>query len=46
VPHEAAFTEAGVDLDKQMITTCGSGMTAAVVLVWRAPDRQERRRAL
>jgi thiosulfate/3-mercaptopyruvate sulfurtransferase len=29
---EAAFAEAGVDLDKQMITTCGSGMTAAVVL--------------
>jgi thiosulfate/3-mercaptopyruvate sulfurtransferase len=28
----AAFTAAGVDLDKQMITTCGSGMTAAVVL--------------
>ncbi len=28
----AAFTEVGVDLDKQMITTCGSGMTAAVVL--------------
>ncbi|MBK9004627.1 MAG: 3-mercaptopyruvate sulfurtransferase [Sphingomonadales bacterium] len=29
---EAAFADAGVDLDKQMITTCGSGMTAAVVL--------------
>ena len=28
----AAFTAAGVDLDKQMITTCGSGMTAAAVL--------------
>ena len=28
----AAFAEAGVDLDKPMITTCGSGMTAAVVL--------------
>ena len=28
----AAFTAAGVDLDRQMITTCGSGMTAAVVL--------------
>jgi thiosulfate/3-mercaptopyruvate sulfurtransferase len=26
------FTAAGVDLDKPMITTCGSGMTAAVVL--------------
>lgn len=28
----AAFAEAGVDLDKPMITTCGSGMTAATVL--------------
>lgn len=28
----AAFKEAGVDLDQPMITTCGSGMTAAVVL--------------
>lgn len=28
----AAFTAAGVNLDRQMITTCGSGMTAAVVL--------------
>ncbi|APG61598.1 3-mercaptopyruvate sulfurtransferase [Sphingorhabdus lutea] len=27
----AAFDAAGVDLDKPMITTCGSGMTAAVV---------------
>jgi thiosulfate/3-mercaptopyruvate sulfurtransferase len=27
-----AFTDAGVDLNKPMITTCGSGMTAAVVL--------------
>ena len=27
-----AFTSAGVDLDKPMITTCGSGMTAAAVL--------------
>lgn len=27
-----AFTDAGVDLAKPMITTCGSGMTAAVVL--------------
>ena len=26
-----AFTAAGVDLDKPMITTCGSGVTAAVV---------------
>lgn len=28
----AAFTDAGVNLDKPMITTCGSGVTAAVVL--------------
>lgn len=28
----AAFATAGVDLDKPMITTCGSGMTAAIVL--------------
>lgn len=28
----AAFTDAGVDLDKPMITTCGSGITAAVLL--------------
>jgi thiosulfate/3-mercaptopyruvate sulfurtransferase len=28
----AAFSAAGVDLAKPMITTCGSGMTAAVVL--------------
>jgi thiosulfate/3-mercaptopyruvate sulfurtransferase len=27
-----AFTDAGVDLNKPMITTCGSGMTAATVL--------------
>jgi thiosulfate/3-mercaptopyruvate sulfurtransferase len=27
-----AFAEAGIDLDKPMITTCGSGVTAAVVL--------------
>jgi thiosulfate/3-mercaptopyruvate sulfurtransferase len=27
-----AFTEAGVDLTKPMITTCGSGVTAAVLL--------------
>lgn len=29
---EAAFKDAGVELDRPMITTCGSGMTAAVVL--------------
>lgn len=29
---EAAFAESGADLNKPMITTCGSGMTAAVVL--------------
>ncbi len=28
----AAFEEAGVDLSKPMITTCGSGITAAVLL--------------
>jgi thiosulfate/3-mercaptopyruvate sulfurtransferase len=28
----AAFTEAGIDLDKPVITTCGSGVTAAVLL--------------
>lgn len=27
----AAFTDAGVNLDQPMVTTCGSGMTAAVV---------------
>ena len=27
----AAFTAAGVDVDKPMVTTCGSGITAAVV---------------
>jgi thiosulfate/3-mercaptopyruvate sulfurtransferase len=28
----AAFTEAGIDLDKPVTTTCGSGVTAAVLL--------------
>ena len=28
----AAFAEAGVDLASPMVTTCGSGVTAAVVL--------------
>jgi thiosulfate/3-mercaptopyruvate sulfurtransferase len=28
---EAAFREAGVDLDKPIITSCGSGMTAAIL---------------
>jgi thiosulfate/3-mercaptopyruvate sulfurtransferase len=28
---EAAFKEAGVDLDKPVITSCGSGMTAAIL---------------
>jgi thiosulfate/3-mercaptopyruvate sulfurtransferase len=27
----AAFSDAGVDLDKPIITTCGSGVTAAVL---------------
>lgn len=29
---KAAFEAAGVDLDKPMVTTCGGGMTAAVLL--------------
>jgi thiosulfate/3-mercaptopyruvate sulfurtransferase len=29
---EAAFTDAGVDLDKPIITSCGSGVTAAILL--------------
>jgi len=28
---EAAFTDAGVDLDKPIITSCGSGLTAAIL---------------
>ena len=28
----AAFAEAGVDLDKPMVTSCGSGVTAAAIL--------------
>jgi thiosulfate/3-mercaptopyruvate sulfurtransferase len=28
---QAAFVEAGVDLDKPIITTCGSGLTAAIL---------------
>ena len=28
---EAAFKSAGVDLDKPIITTCGSGVTAAIL---------------
>lgn len=28
---EAAFAEAGVDLEKPIITTCGSGLTAAIL---------------
>jgi thiosulfate/3-mercaptopyruvate sulfurtransferase len=28
---EAAFKDAGVDLDKPIITTCGSGLTAAIL---------------
>ena len=33
-PHElaAAFADAGVDLDRPIITTCGSGVTAAILL--------------
>jgi thiosulfate/3-mercaptopyruvate sulfurtransferase len=29
---EAAFVDAGVDLDKPIITSCGSGVTAAILL--------------
>jgi thiosulfate/3-mercaptopyruvate sulfurtransferase len=29
---KAAFTDAGVDLDKPIITSCGSGLTAAILL--------------
>lgn len=29
---KAAFTAAGVDLDKRIVTTCGSGITAAVLV--------------
>jgi thiosulfate/3-mercaptopyruvate sulfurtransferase len=29
---EAVFTDAGVDLDKPIITSCGSGITAAILL--------------
>ena len=32
----AAFTDAGVDLDKPIITSCGSGVTAAIL--WLALD--------
>jgi thiosulfate/3-mercaptopyruvate sulfurtransferase len=28
---EAAFKEAGVDLDKPIITSCGSGVSAAIL---------------
>ena len=28
---EAAFKDAGVDLDKPIITSCGSGVTAAIL---------------
>jgi thiosulfate/3-mercaptopyruvate sulfurtransferase len=28
---ETAFKDAGVDLDKPIITTCGSGLTAAIL---------------
>ncbi|MFC7379534.1 rhodanese-like domain-containing protein [Brevundimonas sp. GCM10030266] len=28
---EAAFTDAGIDLDRPVITTCGSGVTAAIL---------------
>ena len=28
---EQAFTEAGVDIDRPIVTTCGSGVTAAIL---------------
>ena len=31
VALEAAFLEAGVDLDRPVITSCGSGVTAAIL---------------
>lgn len=41
---EALFTSAGVDLDRPIITSCGSGITAAMLALalarlgrWRAP---------
>jgi len=41
---EAAFAAAGVDLDKPIVTTCGSGVSAAILSLalarlgrWRAP---------
>ena len=37
---EAAFTTAGVDLDKPIITSCGSGVTAAILTFALEFDRQ------
>jgi thiosulfate/3-mercaptopyruvate sulfurtransferase len=28
-----AFTEAGIDLDRPIITTCGSGVTASILML-------------
>ena len=28
---EAAFLDAGIDLDRPIVTTCGSGVTAAIL---------------
>ena len=39
---EAAFTSAGVDLDKPIITSCGSGVTAAILTLALELDRQKR----
>jgi thiosulfate/3-mercaptopyruvate sulfurtransferase len=39
LPHEqlrGAFSAGGVDLDRPIITTCGSGLTAAIL--WLALD--------
>ena len=43
---EAAFTSAGVDLDKPIITSCGSGVTAAILTLALELDRQKRTAAL
>ncbi len=36
----AAFTSAGIDLDRPIITSCGSGVTAAILYVRARSDRQ------
>ncbi len=39
---EAAFTSAGVDLNEPIITSCGSGVTAAILTLALELDRQKR----